>query len=94
MSTFLFPGLEDCDFNHESAQALSVVLYIFSAIILAKEVFQMKHYSKYFLHLTNYAQLLVLIVSFINTVPAWQSSSEVSKGLTYLAAVIFGSKLD
>lgn len=80
----------DCDFSHGAAQGFAFVLYILSLIVIVKEVFQMKN-SVYFKDMTNYAQLLVLLISFINSIPAWQSTSDVPKFHAYLAAV---SKLD
>lgn len=81
--------LEDCSFNHESAQAFAVILYLLSIIVLVKEGFQMKKNSSYFRDVTNYAQLLIVLISFTNSAPAWQSSSEVDKWQSYLAAVGF-----
>ncbi|CAL8072718.1 unnamed protein product [Orchesella dallaii] len=79
-------NLEDCDFNHEAAQVCAIALYFLSIILLVKEAFQMRHFTNYFFDVTNYAQLLIVLIAFINSAPAWQSSSEVDKWQTYLAA--------
>ncbi|ODN02306.1 Transient receptor potential channel pyrexia [Orchesella cincta] len=79
-------NLEDCDFNHGSAQCCAVILYFLSIVIIVKEIFQMRHFSNYFVDVTNYAQLLVILIAFTNSAPAWQSTSDVDKWQTYLAA--------
>jgi len=58
-----------------------------SAIIVVKEIFQMKNNSNYFWDASNWGQWTLLIVFVINTIPAFQESPEINNWQFYLAAV-------
>lgn len=88
LNLYSYADIMNCEFNNGAAAALATMLFVMNFFIIMKELFQFRsHPRKYFKMPTNWAQIALLILSFISGYPAFFNGHDIQTWQIYLASV-------